>query len=96
MNYNGYITEKIFDCFTSLTIPIYKGPPNTLQFIPKECYVNYDNFNSISELEDYLKSLSDIDIKNYQNSIIRFLNSKESDFFSNNHFVKTIINELSL
>ena len=96
MNYNGYITEKIFDCFTSLTIPVYKGPPNVLKFIPKECFIKYDDFNSISELENYLKSLSDIEIKNYQDSITKFLNSKESDYFSNNYFVKTIINELSL
>ena len=96
MNYNGYITEKIFDCFTSLTIPVYKGPSNVLKFIPKECFINYDDFKSLDDLEYYLKSLTEIEIKDYQNSIIKFLNSKESEYFSNNHFAKTIIKEISI
>ena len=96
MNYDGYITEKIFDCFTSLTIPVYKGPSNVLRFIPKECFINYDDFESLGDLEDYLKSLTEIEIKDYQNSIKIFLNSKESDYFSNNHFVKTIMNGLCI
>ena len=93
-DYNGYITEKIFDCFASLTIPIYKGPPNTLQFIPKECFIDYDRFNSLEELNCYLRSLSDKDIEEYQNSILTFINSKKSKIFSHKYFVKSIVDEI--
>ena len=32
---NGYITEKIFCCFASGTVPIYLGAPNITHYIPK-------------------------------------------------------------
>lgn len=93
-NYSGYITEKIFDCFTSLTIPVYKGPPNTLQFIPKECYIDFNKFNTLEDLNYYLHSLSDEDIQGFQNSITTFLNSEKAKVFSHNYFVKTIVDEV--
>lgn len=50
----GYITEKIFDCFFAKTVPVYWGAPNIDEFIPKGAYVDYRDFDSYQDLYDYL------------------------------------------
>jgi len=40
MQMNGYVTEKIFDCFYSGAIPIYYGAPDIHAYIPKECMID--------------------------------------------------------
>jgi hypothetical protein len=37
---DGYITEKIFNCFLAGTIPIYKGAPDIKTFINTESFIN--------------------------------------------------------
>ena len=52
---NNWITEKLIDCFTSRTIPIYWGAPNIGE------YFNTDGmiiFNTIEELKDILDNIS--------------------------------------
>ena len=37
---DGYVTEKIFNCFYAKTIPIYNGAPNINNYINSESYIN--------------------------------------------------------
>jgi GR25 family glycosyltransferase involved in LPS biosynthesis len=47
-SYNdGYITEKLFNCFFARTIPIYKGSPIISDFINQDSFVTCENFNNI-------------------------------------------------
>jgi hypothetical protein len=46
---NGYITEKIFNCFYSEAIPLYKGPPNINDFIENKCFINFNDNNDIDK-----------------------------------------------
>lgn len=54
-----YITEKIFDCFKSKTIPVYYGCYNIEQHIPKELYIDYRDFGNTQDLSSYLSSLTE-------------------------------------
>ena len=38
---NGYITEKIFDCFQEGIVPIYGGAYNVKSYIPEECFIDF-------------------------------------------------------
>ncbi len=40
---NGYVTEKIFNCFFAKTIPIYKGDPNVHKFINPLSFIDGTN-----------------------------------------------------
>ena len=40
---NGYITEKIFNCFFAHTIPIYKGSPIIQKYINEQAFISADN-----------------------------------------------------
>jgi|688.fasta_scaffold87497_2 hypothetical protein len=42
--YDGYITEKILDCFATGTIPIYDGAPNIGKYFDINGIIKYDNF----------------------------------------------------
>ena len=41
--FDGYITEKIFNCFYANSIPLYKGAFNVSKFINKDSYIDLRN-----------------------------------------------------
>ncbi len=70
---NGWITEKIFDAFYALTVPIYYGCYNIEDYIDPKCFIDYRQFNSLVELRDYLKNMSDETYLEYVTNIQHFL-----------------------
>jgi hypothetical protein len=48
---NGYVTEKIFNCFLSGAIPIYKGAPNILEYFSETSFINVNHTNESDETE---------------------------------------------
>ncbi|MBP9682568.1 MAG: hypothetical protein KBD76_14265 [Bacteriovorax sp.] len=88
---DGYITEKIFDCFFAGTIPIYWGPSNINQIIPENCYIERTKFNTHEDLYHFLKKLTDEDILAYQKNIELFLKSEGVTPFSEHFFAKNIV-----
>lgn len=77
-NLRGYVTEKIFDCLISGTVPIYLGSENISEIIPFKCFIDYRDFNSIQELVDYLRNIDERDYEDYLLQAKEFL---KSDFF---------------
>lgn len=71
----GWITEKIFDCFFSGTVPVYWGAPDIEDCIPADCFIDMRRFSDYGELRSYLKSLSDEDIQTYKEKARAFLRS---------------------
>ena len=55
----GYITEKLFDCFKAAVIPIYRGAPNVENIISPDSFINAEKFKTIEELVNFCVSLSD-------------------------------------
>ena len=55
---NGYLTEKIIDCFFSGVIPIYLGATNVNDIIPRDSFIDMRNFNDFESLNNYLENLS--------------------------------------
>ncbi|MGY3802545.1 glycosyltransferase family 10 domain-containing protein [Pigmentibacter ruber] len=55
-NISGYITEKIFDCFFSGTIPIYLGINNPEKYFPG-LFIDMKKFSSIDDLYNFLKDM---------------------------------------
>ncbi len=58
MPMDGYITEKIFDCFYAGCVPVYWGGKDIEKFIPPETYINRTHFKSNEDLFSYLKDVS--------------------------------------
>ena len=85
-----YISEKIFDCFLSQTVPIYWGAPNIDEIIPKECFIDFREFNDFDKLYEYIKNMSDEEYMKYINSINNFLDSDKSSLFTLDNWVKSV------
>ncbi len=52
-----FMTERMFDCFKSKTIPIYLGCYNIEEHVPKELFIDFRDFNlDAKALSDYLIS----------------------------------------
>ncbi|RXJ84872.1 glycosyltransferase family 10 domain-containing protein [Arcobacter sp. CECT 8985] len=91
---NGYITEKIFDCFFAGCVPIYWGAKNVTEYIPRECFIDKREFDSFERIYDYIKNMDEKTYINYLNAIEKFLNSSKADPFRAENFASTIVNEV--
>ncbi|MBO9682921.1 MAG: hypothetical protein J7502_09685 [Flavisolibacter sp.] len=90
-NINGYVTEKLFDCFFSKTIPIYWGAPNIKELVPKECFVDYRDFNSLESLYSFMKNFNFDQALLMFNAQQEFLKSGQAQKLHPSQFAQTII-----
>jgi len=93
---NGYITEKIFDCFQAGVVPIYWGANNIEEYVNKNSYVDRRLFKNNQELANYIVNIKEIDYNKYIKSIDAYLKSNKYHLFSFENFANTIINTLKL
>ena len=87
----GYITEKIFDCFTTGCVPVYAGTTHSIPPIPSNCYIDADAFNSPRELRNALHAVSRSRFHNYQNSIRDFLLDPSTQRYSKHNWCNTLV-----
>jgi alpha(1,3/1,4) fucosyltransferase len=87
-NVNGYVTEKIFCCFAAGCIPIYWGASNVEQYIPKQCFIDYRDFQDKEELYSFMKNMTEEDYNRYIINIRDFLKSEKAQVFSATNFKK--------
>ncbi len=91
----GYVTEKIFDCLVSGSIPVYFGAPDIENFVPKDCFVNFADFKSIAELDAYLRSMDKNTYNSFRSNIKSYLGSdKYNETFSQEHYAKVVLDIL--
>ncbi len=83
---NGWITEKLFDCFIAGTIPIFRGAPNVQEFVPSECFIDMRQFSNYDELRHYLKQLSPREIAAHKHAMRQFIGSAAFRRFGNQPF----------
>ncbi|MCE5324005.1 glycosyltransferase family 10 [bacterium] len=66
LNYPGYVTEKLFDCFFSGTVPVYLGAANVEEYVPRDCFISMSNTKDFSTLLDILQSMGPAEFGKYQ------------------------------
>jgi alpha(1,3/1,4) fucosyltransferase len=86
----GWVTEKIFDCFVTGTIPIYLGAPDITNYVPAGCFIDMRQFSGYAELRDHLKSLGKAEIRRYRESGREFIASEQFRPFTRQHFTERI------
>ncbi len=90
----GYISEKIFDCFFAKCVPIYWGAPNITDYIPSECFIDRRGFSDNADIYRYISTMTDVRYKRYLDSIEKFLDSSKAGVFSVDYFARTIIHNM--
>ncbi len=76
----GFITEKIFDCFASGTVPVYLGPDNVNHLLPSNLFIDRRSFPTNEDLIKYLIFMPESTYIAIQNEIFSYFRS--SDFAS--------------
>lgn len=79
---NGYITEKIFNCFYSKSIPIYKGSPIIEKFINKDSFIDFRENNLNNSIELIKNILNSEDLYN------TYINSEKISYLYNDENYK--------
>lgn len=90
----GYITEKIFDCFVTATIPVYYGATNIEAYIPKGCYIDFRDFKGFEEMFSYIEHLTQEEYEAYVANMRAYLDSKQAQQFSRLTFAKKIMDAI--
>jgi len=90
----GYITEKIFDCFSAGCVPIYLGAPNVQDHIPTDTFIDKRYFKTYEELYRHIKSIPQEQYTCYLESIRDFLLSNRMHPFRAEYFVKTLVDTI--
>lgn len=93
----GWITEKIFDSFFAGTVPIYFGCKNITDYVDKNCFINFTDFDSYSDLFHHINTISEIEYESYIYNIYQFLIRSKNDIeyeFGIPYFIKTIKNQI--
>jgi hypothetical protein len=93
-NMNGYITEKIFDCFQAGCVPVYLGAPNIDSCIPNNCFIDFKKFRNYQELYQYLKTMQEDEYNGYIRNIQLFLDSLQAFKFSFPYFIDQVLSVL--
>lgn len=92
--FEGFVTEKIFDCMAAGTIPIYWGAPDIYKYVPKCCFIDKREFSSYSMLYDFLTSLSEEDINSYRTAAKSYFNTPLYKPFTKEVFAKQFIDDV--
>lgn len=74
---DGYVSEKIFDCFKAGTVPIYLGAPNIDKFLPTSSFIDFRKFAGYKQLLEFITNMSDKEIAKYVKAGQRVLKEKK-------------------
>ncbi|WP_054150268.1 glycosyltransferase family 10 [Rhizobium sp. AAP116] len=81
MAMEGYVTEKIFDCFYAGCVPLYLGATDINTLIPDDAYIDCRQFASWLDMDKYVKSISAKDINKIREAGKEFVNSKNYSLY---------------
>lgn len=90
----GYISEKLFDCFFTGTIPVYLGAPDIGDYVPERAFLPVDAFSDHHALLAHLRSMSREQAEDALAAARDFLASPAFERFTEEHFVSTLIDAI--
>ena len=87
---NGWVTEKIFDCMATGTIPIYWGAPDVEKYVPADCFIDMRRFDNYEHLHSYLHGLTDGAIQAFRENGRAYLASERYRPFTKQAFTRLV------
>ncbi|HWH82770.1 MAG TPA: glycosyltransferase family 10 [Burkholderiaceae bacterium] len=75
MTMDGYISEKILDCFLAGTVPVYLGAPNIREFVPADAFVDARRFGSWEALWQHVSALAPAQVERMREAGAAFVRS---------------------
>lgn len=91
----GYISEKIFDCFFSGTVPVYLGDSDVDKIIDPAAFVDARKFKNNHDLLSYLKKCPENEWKAFREAGQKYVQENRLLSYSNTAFVTSMMNVLN-
>lgn len=91
---NGYVCEKIFDCFYYNVVPVYWGAPNIRELIPYDCFIDGRDFSDHESLYGYLSEMPYERYAEYLRQAHMFLRSPEMERFTVEYSIGRVLSPL--
>lgn len=91
---NGWVSEKIFECFYARCIPVYLGAPNITDFIPADTFIDKREFGSYDHLYDFINNMSEEKYNEYVDNMESFLESDAYKKFTRSSFAQNLVNTI--
>ena len=88
---NGWLSEKIFDCFFAGCVPIYLGAPNVGDYIPAGTFIDRRDFADYDQLYDLISTMDQACYEEYQHNIAAFLKSEDYRKFTRRSFACNMV-----
>lgn len=89
-NIHGYVTEKILDCLTAGIVPVYAGASDITAYLPEDCFIRYDDFKSLEEMEGFLRNISKEEYEHYLKCASDFLHSEAVNRFAGEEYARLV------
>ncbi|MBX9744204.1 MAG: hypothetical protein K2X08_03220, partial [Chlamydiales bacterium] len=91
----GYIGDKLFPVMTSLSVPVYLGATDIIDYVPKSSFIDRRDFVSNEELYDFLKNMDQKTHESYLASALDFLDhNPKRKWFTVEYFIQQLLGQL--
>jgi hypothetical protein len=90
----GYVTEKIFDCFLAGTIPIYFGPEDITEFVPRNTFIDFRDFKDFKALETFIGNFTSAEAEEKLKAADAFLQSRAFEKHYLPNFISDIVDKI--
>lgn len=87
----GYVTEKIFNCFQNLCVPIYLGANNITDYVPENCFIDMRKFSGFQELLSFLQNMTEEQYLQYLQNIRDYYRTEKAKLFGSDHFKEVFL-----
>jgi hypothetical protein len=94
MDFAGYVTEKIIDCFRANVIPIYLGSREITEYVPEGAFLDYRAFPDLAALEREIRGMSEPEAARILECGQAFLRSEAGLKFSYRSFAERMVRHL--
>ena len=89
-NINGYITEKLWDCFVLGVVPVYWGPDNITDYVPADCFIDRRRFADDAEVLAFIHAMTKEEWEGYIERADAFLQTETARLFTPKNYARTI------
>jgi hypothetical protein len=89
--FDGYVSEKLFDCLYAGTIPVYLGAPDIARYVAPDAFIDARCFEGYAALESYLRSMSPASAEHHLAAARSFLDSPAVASFSAERFAEQVL-----
>lgn len=94
-DFDGYLTQRLFDTLRAGSIPIYRGASNIADYLPADCFIDLRDFPSFEALHERLRGITEEEVRGYRLRIADYLVSGPAFQFRSEFFAWGMLGDIA-